>query len=344
MTSQLTTIPERERQTVALVIPVYNEEAVLPTLIAELETFRVGRDFISNIILIDDGSSDSSADLIYSLTEGRQGYTLLRLSRNFGHQLAITAGINAVTADAAVIMDADLQDPLYVLDSMVQKWREGFDVVYGVREERAGESFIKRKTAEWFYSIFQKIANIQAPRNVGDFRLISRKVIDAFDQFREQQPFVRGLISWVGFKQTGVTYSRPERAAGSSKYSFRKSWKLAVDGIASFSDRPLRYAVRLGLLVSTLSFFGLIWVVAEKLFGGTIPGWASILFAAFFFGGLQLFFLGIVGEYLARVYAEVKGRPRYIVMEKWRSEQPAAGAEDVATDPVRFENVGQERL
>lgn len=320
MTSYLTGTIDDGRQSVALVIPVYNEEAVLPTLIAELETFRVGRDFITNIILIDDGSSDSSVDLIHELTGDKAGYSLLRLSRNFGHQLAITAGINAVTADAAVIMDADLQDPLHVLDDMVDKWREGYDVVYGIREDRAGESFVKRKTAEWFYSIFQRVANIKAPRNVGDFRLISRKVIDAFGQFREQQPFVRGLISWVGFKQTGVTYSRPERAAGSSKYSFRKSWKLAVDGIASFSDRPLRYAVRLGLLVSTLSFFGLIWVVAEKLFDdGTIPGWASILFAAFFFGGLQLFFLGIVGEYLARVYAEVKGRPRYIVMEKWQS-------------------------
>ncbi len=336
MISALSSSHSDNRQNVAIVIPVYNEEAVLPTLIAELEKFRGTRKHISRIVFVDDGSTDKSVEIIYDLTNDRSGYSLLRLSRNFGHQLAITAGINAVTEDAAVIMDADLQDPLSVLDEMIEQWRLGYDVVYGIREDREGESFVKRKTAEWFYSIFQKIANIDAPRNVGDFRLISRKVMDAFAQFREQQPFVRGLISWVGFKQTGVTYTRPGRVAGSSKYSFRKSWKLAVDGIASFSDRPLRYAVRLGLLVSTLSILGLIWIVWEKIFdSATIPGWASIIFAAFFFGGLQLFFLGIVGEYLARVYAEVKGRPRYIVMEKWHSDE----ANPRAKDSLHYENI-----
>ncbi|NND73352.1 MAG: glycosyltransferase family 2 protein [Rhodothermales bacterium] len=310
-----------DRQSIAIIIPVYNEEAVLPALIEQLNEFRSSRPVIDNIIFVDDGSEDNSAEIICELTAGTSGYTLLRLSRNFGHQLAITAGINAATADAAVIMDADLQDPLHVLDDMILEWQNGYDVVYGIREDRHGESFLKKKTAELFYSVFKKVANIDAPRNVGDFRLVSRKVMDAFAQIREQQPFVRGLMSWVGFRQTGVTYTRPERAAGRSKYSFRKSWNLAIDGIISFSDRPLRYAVRLGLLVSTLSILGLVWIVAEKFFdSGTIPGWASIIFAAFFFGGLQLFFLGIVGEYLARVYAEVKGRPRYIVMEKWYSD------------------------
>ncbi|QXD15269.1 glycosyltransferase family 2 protein [Rhodocaloribacter litoris] len=320
------------RETVAFVIPLYNEEEVLPVLIREVEAYRAAHPEVTEVVLVDDGSTDGTASLIRSLTEGRPGYVLLRFSRNFGHQLAITAGMHCVSADAAVVLDGDLQDPLDVVTQMIEKWRQGFDVVYGIRRERHGDGLLKRWTARLFYRLFQHLTDVDAPLDAGDFRLVSRPVLDAYRQIEEHQPYVRGLIAWLGFNQTGVFYDRPPRAAGRSKYPLRRSLRLAFDGIASFSVRPLRYAVRLGLLVAALSVIGLVWVLLAKYaFGNTIPGWSSLIFAAFFFGGLQLFFLGVVGSYLARVYEEVKARPRYVVRERWVSEpaeaSPAAGRE-----------------
>ena len=218
---------------------------------------------------------------------------------------------------------------------MIARWREGYDVVYGVRREREGDDLLKRTTARLFYRFFQRITDIDAPLDAGDFRLVSRPVLDAYRRMEEQQPYVRGLIAWLGFNQIGVEYVRPARAAGKSKYPIRKAFQLALDGIASFSSRPLRYAVRIGVAVAMLSVLGLIWVLLAKyVFHNTIPGWTSIIFVAFFFGGLQLFFLGVVGSYLARVYDEVKGRPRYIIRERWTSEPRRAGGEREEAPPV----------
>ncbi len=308
------------RETVAFIIPLYNEEAVFPRLLEEIEAFRTHHPEVTQVFFVDDGSTDQTAKLVRSMTEDKDGYMLLRFSRNFGHQLAITAGMNFVTTDAAVILDGDLQDPLHVVAEMIEKWREGYDVVYGVRHERPGDGFFKRHTTRLFYRFFQRMTDIGAPLDAGDFRLVSRAVLDAYREIHEQQPFVRGLIAWLGFNQIGVPYERPPRAAGVSKYPFRKLLQLAFDGLASFSGRPLRYAVRLGLLVSACSLLGLVVVVILKLrMGNIIPGWSSLIFAAFFFGGLQLFFLGVVGSYLARVYDEVKARPRYVIRDFWQS-------------------------
>jgi dolichol-phosphate mannosyltransferase len=314
---------------VALIIPLYNEEAVLPLLIDELEAYRAAHPEITQVVFIDDGSRDRTAALVRDLTADKPGYVLIRFSRNFGHQLAVTAGMEFVDTDAAVIMDADLQDPLHVVTTMIDTWREGYDVVYGIRTHREGETLFKRTATKLFYRLFRHLSDTDAPLDSGDFRLVSRRVLDAFSRMQEQQPYVRGLVSWIGFNQTGVEYTRPPRAAGETKYPFRKLLRLATDGIFSFSDRPLRYAVRIGMGVATLSVLGLVWVLIDKLTGGVqVPGWASIAFALFFFGGLQLFFLGVVGAYLARVYEEVKARPRYIVRDVWEADEPVREGAD----------------
>lgn len=302
-------------------IPVFNEREVLPVLIDEIEAFRQERDYVRQVILVDDGSTDGTGAVIRDLTADRPGYCMVSFSRNFGHQLAVTAGLEMVDADAAVILDADLQDPLRVIDEMVDRWREGYEVVYGVRRERRGETWFKRATAGLFYRIFQWAADVDMPLDAGDFRLVSRRVIDTYKRFQEQQPFVRGLISWIGFQQTGVTYDREPRAAGSSKYSLRSMMRLAWTSLTAFSTKLLRVAVRIGFATTVLSLLGLVWVLLVKyVWGSAITGWASLIFVGFFFGGIQLFFLGVVGEYLARVYAEVKARPRYIVESTWRSD------------------------
>lgn len=309
-----------ERETVAFIVPLYNEEDVLPLLLDELEAYRRDHPEVTQVVFVDDGSRDRTAALVRQLTAGRPGYVLLRFSRNFGHQIAITAGMHVVDTDAAVIMDADLQDPLWVVTEMIEQWRQGYDVVYGIRERREGERGWKRAATYLFYRFFRHMTDVEAPLDTGDFRLVSRNVLEAYRQIHEQQPFVRGLIAWLGFNQTGIRYVRPARKAGGTKYPLRKLWQLATDGITSFSDRPLRYAAGIGMLTSLGSILGLVWVVVDKLVFGVPVGWASLIFAAFFFGGVQLFFLGVVGAYLARVYEEVKARPRYVIRERWTSD------------------------
>lgn len=305
---------------VTLVIPLLNEEEVIPMLISEIELFRARRPESISVLFIDDGSCDASNALIRTITSTLSGYRVIRFSRNFGHQLAVTAGLHAVDADAAIIMDADLQDPLDVAGEMIDTWKEGFDVVYGVRKKRAGVSSIVRLSYQLYYRLFSRFTDLDAPLDAGDFRLLSRRVILAYREFGEQQPYVRGLIAWMGFDQIGIDYERPARPAGTSKYSWHRLLQLGFDGIASFSGKPLRYAVKLGLVLSALSVFGLIWALVEKLlFHTDLPGWASLVFIGFFFGGLQLFFLGVVGSYVARVYEEVKMRPRFIIQESWTS-------------------------
>lgn len=303
----------------AFIIPLYNEAEVLPLLLEEIEAYRAAHPEVVQVVFIDDGSRDRTAELVRELTAERSGYVLLRFSRNFGHQVAITAGMHFVDTDAAVIMDADLQDPLWVVTEMIAQWRAGYDVVYGIREQRQGETRFKRAATYLFYRFFERMTDLHAPLDVGDFRLVSRPVLEAYRQLNERQPYVRGLISWLGFNQTGIRYTRPARAAGASKYPLRKLLQLATDGITSFSDRPLRYAAGVGMLTALGSVLGLVWVVLDKFLFGVPAGWASLIFAAFFFGGLQLFFLGVVGAYLARVYEEVKARPRYILRDVWAS-------------------------
>lgn len=311
------------RATIALVIPVYNESETLEALVREIESFRRSRPWVIEVVTVDDGSTDGSANRFRQLTAHLRGYVMVGFSRNFGQQLAITAGLAAVTADAAVVLDADLQDPLHVIDEMVERWREGYDDVYGIRRTRAGDGLRRRATSHAFYVFFRRFTGVDAPVDVGDFRLLSRRVIDAYLSISEQQPFVRGLVPWLGFSQYGVEYDRDARTAGRSKYPFRKSARLASVGLTSFSNRPLRFAVRMGFLVSVLSFLGLVWAITVKLlYPETISGWASLIFVGFFFGGVQILFLGILGTYVGRIYDEVKARPRYVVRDTWRSDDP----------------------
>jgi len=308
---------------IVLIFPIFNEEAVLPLLMEEVEAFRQLRSENISVLFIDDGSTDGSERLIRSLAESLSGYHIIRFSRNFGHQLAVTAGLRHVdgSVDAAIVLDADLQDPLAVAGDMINRWKEGADVVYGIRRTRSGMSATGSFFYRLYYRLFSRMAEIEAPLDAGDFRLLSAPVIRAYQQFEEQQPYVRGLVAWLGFTQVGIEYERPARAAGRSKYSLRKLFQLGFDGVTSFSGRPLRYAAKLGLVLAAFSGLGLCWALVEKLILQTnIPGWASLVFIGFFFGGLQLFFLGVVGAYVARVYEEVKGRPRYIIREMWSSQ------------------------
>ena len=311
---------QSKRETVSLVIPLFNEQDVVDILISELETFRQLRPEITEVVLVDDGSRDRTVELVRRRTESLAGYTLVRLSRNFGHQIAVTAGLEFVRTDAAIIMDADLQDPLEVAGRMIDRWQEGYDVVYGVRSEREGEGVLKRATAKMFYRFFRWITELDMPVDTGDFRLVSRDVIDAYGRISEHDPFVRGLVSWLGFDQIGITYERHARVAGSTKYPWRKMMDLAFKAVTSFSDRPLRLATKLGGLLSVIAFIGILWVLFVRLFTeSAVPGWASEVLAILLLGGVQLVVLGIFGWYLARIYEEVKGRPRYVVKEVWEA-------------------------
>jgi dolichol-phosphate mannosyltransferase len=294
---------------------------MLPLLVEELEKYRQKRSEIIEVVFVNDGSKDKTEQLARELTRQKSGYKLISFSRNFGHQIAVTAGLDYVETDAAIIMDADLQDPLEVAGEMIDKWKEGYDVVYGVRKKREGESVFKRTTASVFYRFFRWITELDIPLDTGDFRLVSKKVIKAYQQVTEQQPFVRGLITWLGYNQIGVEYHRQSRQAGETKYPLKKMMNLAFNAITSFSEKPLRLATQVGSMLSGLAFLGIIWVLYVRLFTETtVPGWASSLLIALFMGGVQILFLGVIGAYLARIYNEVRQRPRYLVKQIWRSD------------------------
>ncbi|MDX1578357.1 MAG: glycosyltransferase family 2 protein, partial [Gemmatimonadota bacterium] len=245
---------------------------------------------------------------------------VVKFSRNFGHQIAITAGIDHARGDAVVVMDADLQDPPEVVGRLVEKWREGFDVVYAQRSRREGEGRMKLVTASAFYRLLSRLVNIRIPVDVGDFRLLSRRAADELRRLREKDRFVRGLVSWIGFRQTGIEFERAQRHAGNTKYPFSKMFKFAVDGITSFSTVPLKLATWLGYAASTFAFLYLISVFIQKAAGITVDGWATIMVAVTFLGGVQLICVGILGEYIGRIFNEIKPRPMYVVEERVNCE------------------------
>jgi len=322
----------RDRELVSLIVPVFNETEVLP------EFFRRATDALSSIpdadyelVFVEDGSHDGSYAMLQGFAEGDARVRVLKFSRNFGHQIAITAGIDHARGDSVVVIDADLQDPPEVVPELVAKWREGFDVVYAVRALRAGEGRMKLWTASLFYRILARLTKIEIPVDVGDFRLMSRRAVEQFKQLREKDRFVRGLVSWLGFKQAGVTYERAERFAGATKYPYSKMLKFALDGITSFSTVPLRLATWLGYAASIFAFVYLASVFVQKLAGVTVEGWATIMVAMLFLGGVQLICLGILGEYIGRIFNEIKPRPIYIV------EEVVEAASDSSSVPRRPE-------
>jgi glycosyltransferase involved in cell wall biosynthesis len=301
----------------SIVIPMYNEEEVIKETYHRLKKVMDGTGESYELVFVNDGSRDKSAAIIAELALADSHVRLIDFSRNFGHQIAVTAGLDYAQGQAIVIIDADLQDPPEVIPQMLEKWREGFDVVYGKRLKRQGETVFKKFTAFAYYRILSALTNDNIPKDTGDFRLIDRKVCDAVKSFPERNRFLRGMINWVGFKQTALEYVRDERWAGETKYPLKKMLKFAADGIFSFTYKPLKLATYIGFILSTSGFLYLIYVLYQRLFtSSTQSGWASIIAVNLVFNGITLVILGIIGEYVGRIYEEVKGRPLYIVKEE----------------------------
>ena len=305
------------RPALSLVIPIFNEEPVIPELERRLGTVLGGLGALVDsweVVLIDDGSADRSFELLSAMADKEPRFKLISFARNFGHQMAITAGIDRAEGDAVVVMDADLQDPPEVIAAMIEKWREGWDVVYGVRKSRKGETIFKRATAAIFYRLFRAmLGGLSVPIDAGDFRLMSRPAVLALRALRERHRFVRGMVSWIGFRQTAVYYDRDVRFAGTTKYPFRKMLRFAIDGMTSFSIVPLRVATWLGIIagIAAIGIGG--WALYVKLFlSGVVTGWTTIMILVAFGSSAQLLMIGILGEYVGRIYEEVKRRPLYL--------------------------------
>ncbi|HUS93779.1 MAG TPA: glycosyltransferase family 2 protein [Patescibacteria group bacterium] len=309
---------------ISIVVPVYNEEEVLPELHRRVSQAmdKTGEQW--ELILVDDGSIDRSAEVIQSLNHLDARVKGITFSRNFGFQEAVTAGLTHARGDAVVLSDADLQDPPETIPEMLSKWREGNDVVYGIRAQRVGETWFKKITAMVFYRTIHRITSVNIPLDTGDFRLMDRRVVDSILKMPERNRFLRGMVPWVGYKQIGVIYEREARYAGESKFrSVRQMLPFALDAITSFSYFPLQMATYLGFFIAAISLIAILIVVLLRLFGHSQPltGQATTLVAVLFLGGVQLISLGIIGEYLGRIYDEVKGRPLYLVDQKWGFDQ-----------------------
>ena len=304
------------RQTLTIVIAAFNEEASLPEMHRRLGVVLDGLDAQASVLYVDDGSRDGTWQVLQTLAADDPRVQLLRLARNFGKELALTAGLDHVETDAALVIDADGQDPPELIPQFVAKWREGFDVVYGTRTRREGESWFKRFTAAAFYRVISWLSPTPIPADTGDFRLMSRPVLDALRQLRERQRFMKGLFTWVGFRQVSLPYERAPRLAGGSKFNYWRLWNLALEGITSFSTVPLRLATYVGVFTALGAFAWGLWIVARTLlWDDPVQGWPSLMTVMLFLGGVQLVALGIIGEYLGRLYLEVKQRPLYLVAE-----------------------------
>jgi polyisoprenyl-phosphate glycosyltransferase len=317
---------------ISIVVPCLNEQEVLREtnrrLLAVLEQLPLKFE----ILYVDDGSTDATPDILREFQAQDERIRVVRFSRNFGHQLAITAGLEHAAGDAVAIIDADLQDPPEVLADFVAKWMDGFDVVYGVRARREGETAFKRGTAKLFYRVIGRLSDTEIPVDTGDFRLISRQVVDALLAMPERDRFVRGMVSWLGFSQVAILYRREARAAGVTKFSLFKMMRFATDGVVSFSTLPLRLATWVGFAASGIAILGILITVVERLLGveGLVRGWASLLVAILFLGGVQLICMGIIGEYVGRIYGESKRRPLYVVRERMGFEARSAATEMTA--------------
>lgn len=320
-------MPMPQAAKIVVVVPFLNEAENLPVLYQRLCDVLAGEPAAFEVLFVDDGSTDGSADWARRLAAQDPRARLLRLSRNFGHQLAITAGMDHADGDAVVIIDADLQDPPELIPELLRRWREGHEIVYAVRSSRSGETWLKRLLAATFYKTFRRMANVDVPLDAGDFRLVDRKVIDALKQVRELHRFVRGLTCWVGFSQSAVRYERAPRHAGVTKYPVWKSMRLAWDAITSFSSTPLRFMTAIGLLVSLAGLLQAIRVVVDRLLypGSMERGWASLVAITLFLGGVQLVSLGLIGQYVGRIFEESKKRPLYFVRETVGLSQPTTG-------------------
>jgi dolichol-phosphate mannosyltransferase len=309
----------RQLTLLSVVAPVYNEEALIDEFYARTCAALEGLEF--ELVLVDDGSSDGTTAKLERLADNDPRVCVVFLSRNFGHQTALTAGLDHARGDAVVMLDADLQDPPELIGSMLERWQAGCDVVYAVREQRSGESRFKLSTAKWFYRLFDKLAQVELQHNSGDFRLLDRQALSALLSMRERNRFLRGMTVWVGYTQAAVPYKRDARYAGETKYTLAKMVRFSLDAILSFSDRPLQLATLFGFLISTVAFVAIPVVVLLRILGSYLPGFSSITIIVLLLGGIELIAIGIIGEYVGRIYDEVKGRPLYLV--RARRNMPA---------------------
>jgi dolichol-phosphate mannosyltransferase len=305
-----------EKATISIVVPCYNEEKLIAETLKRLCAFAKAADDDVELIFVDDGSVDQTRQIIKSFDSHGIPVRLVGFSRNFGHQIAVSAGINVANGDAVVLIDADLQDPPEVIPEMIRKWREGYEVVYGVRTERPGESAFKLATARGFYRLINEFSDIPIPFDTGDFRLMSRRVADVLRAMPERDRFLRGMVSWVGFRQAPLPYKRAPRFAGVTKYPLAKMVRFAVDGILSFSIKPLQLSVSLGMTCAAMAVLGIVYALYLRIFTDIwVEGWTALMIAVLFLGGVQLISVGILGEYVGRIYSESKGRPLYVVDE-----------------------------
>jgi len=303
---------------ISIVAPVFDEEDVLQEFYERVTKVMAGVGEPYEFVFVDDGSRDGSFKLLRDFATNDGNVRVVSLSRNFGHQLAITAGLDRAQGDAVIVIDADLQDPPEVIPAMLEQWRAGIKVVYGVRTARAGESRSKLTTARWFYRMLGKLSDTPVPSDAGDFRLLDRQVVDTLGTMREDSRYLRGMVSWVGFRQAAVGYERDARRAGTTKFTLRKMLRFATDGVTSFSDRPLKLATQLGVLITLSSFVYAAWVLISAALdpNRAFRGYPTLLAAVLFLGGVQLLSIGILGTYVARIYRESKRRPLYVVAEE----------------------------
>ena len=301
-------------QTLSVVVPAYNEQQVLPEFHRRLSDVLLGLDVISEIIYVNDGSKDATLDIIRGLKKDDQRVTLIDLSRNFGKEAAMTAGFDRACGDAVIVIDADLQDPPELIPELVMQWRLGYDMVYAQRTVRDGESAVKKVTSFVFYRLIQAISRVQIPQDTGDFRLLSRRAVGALNTLREQHRFMKGLFAWIGFPQIAVRYRRDSRFAGETKFNYWKLWNFALEGFTSFTIAPLKIATYLGLFTSMLSFlYAALVIYKTMMYGESVTGYPSMMVVITFLGGVQLAFIGILGEYIGRMFNETKQRPLYFL-------------------------------
>lgn len=306
----------------SIVIPIYNEQENLEELYKSLSKVIEQISLEYEIIFIDDGSIDRSYEILKELSFKDKNVKAIRFSRNFGHQIALTAGMDFAAGDCVITMDGDLQHPPELIPEMLDKWKKGCEIVYTIRKETEDANFIKNSTSKFFYFLINKLGDINLQPSAADFKLLDKKVVTQLCTMRERDRMLRGMIDWLGFKNCGIEYKAPKRFAGKTKYNFKKMMLFAIDGITSFSSIPLRLSALLGFIVSFLSFIYIIYVLYIKLFTDeTVSGWASILFSVLFIGGIQLITIGIIGEYIGRIYTEIKNRPLYVVTEKLNIEK-----------------------
>ena len=327
----------RSLKLLSVVAPIYNEEALIDEFYGRVCSALEGLQF--ELVLVDDGSTDGSSAALDRLASTDPRVRVVYLSRNFGHQTALTAGLDHARGDAVVMLDADLQDPPELITRMLDHWRAGCDVVYAVREKRDGETRFKLSTARWFYRLFDKLAQVELQPNSGDFRLLDRPALDALLSMRERNRFLRGMTVWVGYTQAAVPYKRDPRYAGETKYTLSKMLRFSLDAISSFSHRPLQLATLLGFVISTLAFIAIPVVILLRILGSYLPGFSSLTIAVLLLGGIQLIAIGIIGEYVGRIYDEVKGRPLYLVRASRNMTEPGVPAAPV---PIATEHLTDE--